>query len=134
MLDFKIEEAAAHWSHLDHLLREPRNDAEYDAKVEMLDTIIDTIGDDEDHYLASLAARVGDLIETYDQEHRPIPEASGAEVLRYLMAEHGISQSDLPEVGAQPVVSAILSGKRQLNWRQICALADRFGISTDSFR
>lgn len=70
----------------------------------------------------------------YDEEHRPMPRASGTEVLRYLMQEHGISQSDLPEVGAQSVVSAILSGKRTLNWRQVSGLSDRFGVSSDAFK
>ncbi|MDZ7852007.1 MAG: hypothetical protein U5L98_04980 [Halomonas sp.] len=63
-----------------------------------------------------------------------MPDTSGAEVLRYLMTEHAISQSDLPEVGAQPVVSAILSGKRSLNWRQICGISHRFGVPTDAFK
>ena len=74
------------------------------------------------------------LIEAYDEKHRPLPQASGAEVLRYLMQEHGVTQRDLPEVGAQPVVSAILSGKRTLNWRQVCELSDRFGVPTDAFK
>lgn len=63
-----------------------------------------------------------------------MPEVSGSEVLRYLMQEHGIAQSELPEVGAQSVVSEVLSGRRKLNWRQICELSERFGIATDSFK
>ncbi len=30
----------------------------------------------------------------------------------YLMEEHGLRQSDLPEIGSQGVVSEILNGKR----------------------
>lgn len=128
------ESTIQHWACVAHLLQTPRNEAEYDQKVETLDSILDRIDDDEDHPLAVLADRLGDLIETYDQMHRPMPEVSGIEALRYLMSEHGIAQSQLPEVGAQSVVSATLAGKRQLNWRQVRALSDRFGVSTDTFR
>ncbi|REC94936.1 helix-turn-helix domain-containing protein [Kushneria indalinina] len=128
------ESTIQHWACVAHLLQAPQNEAEYDQKVETLDSILDRIGDDEDHLLAVLADRLGDLIEAYDQAHRPMPEVSGIEALRYLMSEHGIAQSQLPEVGAQSVVSATLAGKRQLNWRQVRALSDRFGVSTETFR
>jgi HTH-type transcriptional regulator/antitoxin HigA len=49
------------------------------------------------------------------------------------MEDHGLSQSDLPEVGSQGVVSEILSGKRDLNVRQIARLAARFGVSPAVF-
>jgi HTH-type transcriptional regulator/antitoxin HigA len=49
------------------------------------------------------------------------------------MDEHNLRQSDLPEVGSQGVVSEILSGKRELNVRQIRALAARFGVSPAVF-
>jgi HTH-type transcriptional regulator/antitoxin HigA len=49
------------------------------------------------------------------------------------MDEHGLTQSDLSEVGSQGVVSEILSHKRQLNGRQIKALSKRFGVSASVF-
>jgi transcriptional regulator with XRE-family HTH domain len=54
-------------------------------------------------------------------------------VLAYLMESHQLRQADLPEVGNQPVVSQVLSGKRRLNARQIAALARRFNVSADVF-
>lgn len=129
-----LDQAATHWRYIAPLLTAPETEDEYDAKVEALDELLDLIGDDEEHPLASLASRLGDLIEAYDEEHRPLPQASGVEVLRYLMQEHGMTQRDLPEVGAQSVVSAVLSGKRSLNWRQICGLSERFGVPTDVFK
>lgn len=129
-----LDQAAMHWAYIAPLLTEPENDEEYATKVEALDDLVDMVGDDEDHPLAGLAARLGDLIEAYDEKYRPMPQASGTDVLRYLMQAHQVTQSELPEVGAQPVVSAILSGKRSLNWRQICALSDRFGVPTDVFK
>lgn len=55
------------------------------------------------------------------------------DVLRQLMQEHGLTQSQLPEIGAQSVVSAVLAGKRQLNVRQIARLARRFKLPADVF-
>jgi len=49
------------------------------------------------------------------------------------MTQHGLRQGDLPELGSQGVVSEILSGKRELNVRQIRALGERFGVSAATF-
>ena len=49
------------------------------------------------------------------------------------MEEHSLSQSDLPEIGSQGVVSEILNGKRKLNVRQIQGLAKRFQVSPATF-
>jgi HTH-type transcriptional regulator/antitoxin HigA len=76
---------------------------------------------------------LGTLIHAYEEKHEPMPATTGAEVLQYLMEEHGLRQSDLPEVGSQGVVSEILNGKRELNVRQIRALAQRFGVGTAVF-
>ena len=76
---------------------------------------------------------MGDMLLAYDETHRPLPRASGVEVLRYLMQEHGLTQTDLPEVGTQSVISEFLGGKRQLNVRHIRALSERFGVPADVF-
>lgn len=63
-----------------------------------------------------------------------MPEATPAQVLSYLMAEHGLKQADLAEeLGGQSIVSAILNGKRELNTRQVKALAARFEVSPAVF-
>jgi HTH-type transcriptional regulator/antitoxin HigA len=49
------------------------------------------------------------------------------------MEEHGLKQLDLSEIGSQGVVSEILSGKRQLNIRQIKILSKRFKVSPAVF-
>jgi HTH-type transcriptional regulator / antitoxin HigA len=62
-----------------------------------------------------------------------VPESTGVDVLRFLMEEHGLAQSDLPEVGSQGVVSEILNGRRELNLRQVRALAEKFKVSSAVF-
>ena len=76
--------------------------------------------------LADLAATLGELIGDYEDRHVPRPDVSGAGMLRFLMDQHGLKQADLREIGSQGVVSEILNGKRDLNARQIKALAARF--------
>ena len=49
------------------------------------------------------------------------------------MSEHGLRQTDLPEIGTQGVVSEVLAGKRELNTRQIRKLANRFRVSAAVF-
>lgn len=111
----------------------PFTDLSYDRAVAQLDQLLNEVGDDERHPLYNLLDTLGSLIYTYEEESVIIPESSGIDALRYLMEEHGLSQSDLPEVGSQGVVSEILGGRRELNVRQIRGLADRFGVSPAVF-
>jgi HTH-type transcriptional regulator/antitoxin HigA len=110
-----------------------RNEHEYDLAVERLNRLLDEVGTDEQPPLYTLLDTLGTLLHAYEEEHYPIPECSGADVLRFLMEEHSLTQSDLPEVGSQGVVSDILRGKRELNVRQIRALAMRFQVSPAVF-
>jgi HTH-type transcriptional regulator/antitoxin HigA len=110
-----------------------RNEKEYDRAVIALEALVDEIGDHPGNQRYRFIDTLSVLIEAYDDEHHAVPDASGVEVLRYLMEQHRLSQSDLPEVGSQGVVSEILSGKRTLNVNQIQALAKRFGIQPGAF-
>lgn len=121
------------WQPLAPLVSVPYTEAEYQARVELLNELIDEVGENEDHPLASLLDIVGIAVSSYEQSHVPIPAASPQDVLVFLMAEHQLKQSDLPEIGSQGVVSEVLNGKRQLNARQIQALSQRFGVSAAVF-
>ena len=110
-----------------------RNEREYDLGVKRLNALIDEVGTNEQHPLYTLLDTLGILIQAYEEEHYPIPDCSGVEMLRYFMEEYSLSQSDLPEVGSQGIVSEILNGKRELNLRQIRALAKRFHVSPSVF-
>ncbi len=106
---------------------------DYNRAVKRLNALLDEIGADETHPLFSLLDTLGTLIHAYEEQHYPLPDSAGAEMLKYLMEEHGVAQSALPEVGSQGVVSEVLSGKGQLNVRQIRALAKRFHVSPAVF-
>lgn len=126
------EELQVHWTNIAPLLT-VRNEREYNGAVKRLNELLDEIGDNEKHPLYSLLDTLGTLIHAYEEEHYQIPDVNGAGVLRFLMEEHGLTQSELPEIGTQGVVSEILNGKRELNVRQVRALARRFKVSSAVF-
>ena len=121
-----------HWSAI-HFLFSIHNADEYDVAVERLGSLIDEVGTDERHPLYELLDTLGTVIHAYEEKHHSVPECRGAEMLRFFMDEHGLTQSDLPEIGSQGVVSEILHGKRELNVRQIRILAERFHVSPAVF-
>ncbi|MFJ3482781.1 type II toxin-antitoxin system HigA family antitoxin [Pseudomonas sp. NPDC090202] len=128
-----VKQATEYWHHVAPLLNKPETEEEYDLLVRSLDELLDIIGESEIHPLNRLAILIGNAIEAYDHEHRPMPQVSGIETLRYLMREHGLNQGDLPEVGTQSVISEILSGKRQINLRQVRQLSERFSVPVEVF-
>lgn len=67
----EIETFEQVWPTLAPLLFVPHTEREYDRLVQMLDTLIDVVGEDETHPLASLMEIIGVLIEKYEDEHIP---------------------------------------------------------------
>jgi len=126
------KEVETHWTALQPIFS-IHNEKEYAKAIERLNSLLDEVGTDDTHPLYALLDTLGTVIYAYEEKHYPMPDCSGVEVLRYLMEEHGLKQLDLPEVGSQGVVSEILSGQRELNVRQIRALAQRFGLSPAVF-
>lgn len=110
-----------------------RDQAHYDRMSELLEALWDATEGDEANPLWELCELVGELVHEYEDTHHKLPEATGLDALRYLMHEHGLRQSDLPEIGSQGVVSEVLAGRRPLNLRQVKALGERFGVSPATF-
>ncbi|RLB84219.1 MAG: transcriptional regulator [Deltaproteobacteria bacterium] len=128
-MNAQLKEIAKVWPDIQNIFSVPHNEKDYKKLVNLLDSLIDEVGDDESHPLASLMETLGSLIETYEAHELPEIEGNPIDTLKALMEEHGIRQSDLPEIGSQGVVSEIMSGKRQLNIRQIKVLGKRFNVS-----
>ncbi len=126
------DQIQTHWINIAPLLT-VRNEREYNAAVKRMNELLDEIGTNEKHPLYGLLDTLGTLVHAYEDEHFSIPESTGAEILRFLMDENGLTQSDLPEVGSQGVVSEILNNKRELNVRQIRILAKKFKVSPAAF-
>ena len=71
MLHSDIRSTLQAWSPLSSLVYVPHTTEEYARLVAVLDALIDEVGEDETHHLASLMEIVGVLIERYEEEHVP---------------------------------------------------------------
>lgn len=126
------EELRQSWTQVSPLL-EIRNERDYDAAIERLNVLIDEVGANEGHPLYSLLDTLGTVVHAWEEQHHPIPAAGGTDLLRFLMEEHDLTVSDLPEIGSRNAVTEILKGARELDAGQIRALAERFGVSPSAF-
>ncbi len=133
MITYNEEKISSQWRTFKPLLYAPQTDTEYDKLANFLDFLIDVVGNNEKHPLASLLDIAGSLIESYDNEHYPFSEGSPIEALKYFMEIHSLTQNDLPEIGNPEVVSEIIAEKRSLNIDQIRELAKRFNVSPATF-
>jgi len=127
-----VKAAMKAWPRVASLLAPARSKADHQRLVDALDAVLDAGGADEKHPLAGLAAALGERIEEYESVRTPLREMSVPEFLREFMRLHGLKQTDLPEIGAQSAVSAVLSGKRKLNIRQVASLRARFHLPADA--
>ena len=105
-----------------------RNEVDYNNTIEILNQLLDEVGNDESLLLFNFLEILETIIENYEEDHVKIPDVPAREVLKYLMEEHGLTQAGFSEIGSQGVVSEILHGKRELNTRQIKALSKRFKV------
>jgi HTH-type transcriptional regulator/antitoxin HigA len=134
-MDLILKTAIEHWPYLAPVLACPETERDYNALVDHLDTLLDIVGDNEQHPLIGLVDLVSDHISAYEAEYdHPQPVGTGIDALRFLMDEHGLTQSDFKtEIGSQGVVSEILNNRRKLNLNHIKKLAQRFKVCPETF-
>jgi len=102
--------------------------ADYDNAVEMIDRLagFDLTADQED-YLDALST----FVEAYERDRFPPDDARLAPLaaLKFLVAEHGMTASDLGRLlGNRTTGAAILSGRRSLSKAHIKKLAEHFKV------
>ena len=110
-----------------------QNEEQYDRAVEVLHALIDEVETNEQHPLYGMLDTLGTVMYAYEEKHHSIPDASGTDVLDFLMEEHELRAQDLPELGSASVVNEILGGQRMLTVPQIHSLANRFHVSPAVF-
>ena len=128
-MNSQLENISKAWPTIKAVFSVPHSEKEYSTLVKTLDSLVDEVGNSENHKLAPAMETIGNLVENYEERKYKIKEASPIDVLKYLMREHGLKQSELKEVGSQGVVSEVLAGKRSLNLEQIKKLSTRFHVS-----
>jgi HTH-type transcriptional regulator / antitoxin HigA len=75
MQDLDVNKTSTAWAALAGKIYVPHSEEDYRKLVTLLESMIDEIGEDESHPLASLMEMVGVLIEKYEDEH--VPELVG---------------------------------------------------------
>jgi len=110
-----------------------RDESHYARMTKILESLLEEAGAEESHPVMGLIDIVADLIDDYETELHPLPQTNGVDALKFLMKQHDLKQTDLHEIGSQGVVSEILTGKRELNLRQVRALSERFRVSPATF-
>lgn len=134
-LPFDVKALEKTWAAFDRVahLRPIRNDVEYERTVALMNGLLDAVGDQEGHALAGLLDLVSELVQDYDAEHYAIEASEPREVLRYLIEQRGLKQSDLAEIVPQSNLSAILAGKREISATLAGKLARYFNVSPAVF-
>ena len=123
-----------HWKYIASNIHEPLNDDDYNRLSNILDRLLDIVGENEKHELIGLVDVISHMISMYDDQKKySLDRISGISALKFLMKQHHLNQSDLPEIGSQGVISEILNGKRQLDLKQIKMLSHRFHVSAETF-
>ena len=131
----KLSNVIKHWDYISKFIAYPKNEKELDKLIGILDELLKIVGGNENHPLMGLIDFISYFIEKYESNRYYLEQkkASGIDALKFLIESHKLSQNDLPEIGSQGVVSEILSGKRELNVRQIKELSKRFRVSPAVF-
>ncbi|MBF0473753.1 MAG: hypothetical protein HQK91_03025 [Nitrospirae bacterium] len=71
MLNHTIKKAVNIWPKVASFVYVPYTEEQYNALVSLLNNLIDVVGEDETHPLATLMDLVGTLIEQYEDKHIP---------------------------------------------------------------
>ncbi len=105
------------------------DDVDYRNALAVLDAMagFEMNADQEDYFEA-----VATFVEKYEAQHHAIEEAkmTPVQLLRSLMDEHGMSESDLGRLlGDRSLGHRILSGERELSKAHIRALAEHFSLN-----
>ncbi len=118
---------------LNHFPPRPiKSEEQLAATQSMINALLDRpeLTPDEQDYLNLL----GTLVYEYEEAHYPIPDIYGVELLKVLIEERNLRQKDLvPAFKTESIVSAVLSGQRNLTVSHIQKLAQFFHISPAAF-
>lgn len=106
-----------------------KTEEEYDLALERIEGIMDAEpGTPEGDELELLAL----LIEKYEEENYPLPEASPIEVIRFYIEQRGLKNKDLIGIlGDKTTVSKVLNNERKLNLGMVRRLHQKAKIPYD---
>jgi HTH-type transcriptional regulator / antitoxin HigA len=100
-----------------------------DAELTRARALVDQLMQSDDPCESPRLAAQARLIAAYEEEKWPPRVPSAAEVIRYLMDQHGLRRADLvPLLGPASRVNEILRGQRRLSLAMVQRLRARFEV------
>jgi HTH-type transcriptional regulator/antitoxin HigA len=103
-----------------------------DAELARARALVDRLMQSDDPADSPRLAAQARLIAAYEEEKWPPRGPSAAEVIRYLMDQHGLTRADLiPLLGPASRVNEVLRGQRRLSLAMVQRLRARFGVPAD---
>jgi HTH-type transcriptional regulator/antitoxin HigA len=70
-MNTQLKEIAKVWPNIRSVFSVPHNEKDYNNLVNLLDGLIDEVGNDESHLLSPLIETIGSLIEAYESQNYP---------------------------------------------------------------
>jgi HTH-type transcriptional regulator/antitoxin HigA len=103
-----------------------------EAELARARALVDRLWDSPDPaHCARLEAQAR-LIAAYEERKWPRRLPKTAELIRYLMDQHGLTRADMvPILGTPSRVSEVLAGKKQLSMAMVQRLRARFRVPAD---
>jgi HTH-type transcriptional regulator / antitoxin HigA len=111
------------------------NESQYEAMIERIEELLKVVSNDTpetDRNFIELDI-ISNLVEEYEEKYYPVPMPTLAEIIRYEMAERGITQKELAEMlGVSPSrVSEYMTGKAEPTLKVARLLRDKLDIDAD---
>ncbi len=129
----EIKRTVKVWPAVSPVVSTIHTERHYNRVVKIVDQLIDDVSKKSDPVKESLIDTLGTLIKDYEDRNFAEPVGDPIGNLKFLLEEHGMTQSDLKAIGSQGVVSEILNRKRKLNLRQVIVLSKVFSVSPSVF-
>lgn len=115
-----------------HPLKQIKTAKEYKKAIMFYEELIDNYNESDElnEYLDVFAM----LIDNYENENYPIEDADPIDIIKFLMKEKNIKQSELAKAfGSQSIVSDVINRKRGLTLKYIYNMADFFSVKPQIF-
>ena len=108
------------------------SEGEYDRIVAIVDRL--AVKRDASLEEERLLDLLSNLVEVYENEHCPIPDAPPHVMIQQFMLDRGLRQADLvPVLGSRGLVSEVVNGKRKPSKLRVKNLGAFFGVSPELF-
>jgi HTH-type transcriptional regulator / antitoxin HigA len=104
--------------------------AQYKAALELLEALWGKVGEDATSPYGSLFTLLTERIATYEARHVPFDDVAPAQVLEYLLEQHGVTQQEVADATGiqQSNLNQLLKGKRKLTTEHVKRLAHYFRV------